>query len=148
MPTRYSYSRLHKITNNFSDKLGEGGFGVVYKGRLPRGKFVVVKMLDRSRQSGAQFMNEVATIEMIHHVHLVCLLGYCFEGHTSALVYEYISNGSLDKFILARKEEDQILNWDQLYSIALGAAPGIAYLHDECHSHIIHFDIKLHNCRI
>ncbi|KAH9306313.1 hypothetical protein KI387_010717 [Taxus chinensis] len=146
MPARYSYSQLKNITDNFRHKLGEGGFGVVYKGKLLSGILVAVKMLDQSRQSEAQFMNEVATIGRIHHMHLVRLLGYCFEGFKSALVYEYMANGSLDKFILARrKEKENTLSFQQLYSIALGAARGIAYLHDECHSRIIHFDIKPHN---
>ncbi|KAH9306306.1 hypothetical protein KI387_010710, partial [Taxus chinensis] len=146
MPARYSYSQLKKITNNFADKLGEGGFGVVYKGNLPSGNVVAVKMLDQSRQSETQFVNEVATIGRIHHIHLVRLLGYCFEGFRSALLYEYMANGSLDKLILARRNDRKnTLNWQQLYSIALGAARGIAYLHAECHSRIIHFDIKPHN---
>ncbi|XP_059072862.1 rust resistance kinase Lr10-like [Cryptomeria japonica] len=102
-------------------------------------------MLDHSRQSETQFMTEVATIGRIHHFHLVRLLGYCFEGVTSALVYKYMANGSLDKFIFAGKEKDQVLNWNQLYSIAFGAARGIAYLHNGCHNRIIHFDIKPHN---
>lgn len=145
MPTRYSYSAIKGITSNFAHKLGKGGFGEVYKGRLPSGSLVAVKMLDQSKESESQFMNEVATIGRIHHLHLVRLLGYCFEGHIGGLVYEYMANGSLDRFILAGKEEDTILNWDQLYSIAFGAARGIAYLHNECDSRIIHFDIKPHN---
>ncbi|GLJ09820.1 hypothetical protein SUGI_0116450 [Cryptomeria japonica] len=132
MPTRYSYSGIKDITDNFAHRLDEGGFCVVYKGRLPSGHLVAIKRLDQSRQSETQFMNEVATIGTIHHIHLVRLLGYCFEGHTSALLYEYMANGSLDRFILGSKEEGQILNWDQLYSIALGAARGFAYLHNEC----------------
>jgi serine/threonine protein kinase len=90
-------------------------------------------------------MNEVATIGHVHHVNLVRLLGYCFESFTSALVYEYMPNGSLDKFIFAGKEKGQVLRWEQLYSIALGTAQGIAYLHQECEKRIIHFDIKPHN---
>lgn len=90
-------------------------------------------------------MNEVATIGHVHHVNLVRLLGYCYESFTSALVYEYMANGSLDKFIFARREKGQMLRWAQLYSIALGAARGIAYLHHDCEKRIIHFDIKPHN---
>ncbi|KAH9291192.1 hypothetical protein KI387_043616 [Taxus chinensis] len=145
MPTRYSYSELKKITNNFAYKLGEGGFGAVFKGKLTRGNLVAVKILDQSRQSEMQFMNEVATIGGIHHIHLVRLMGYCFEGIRSALVYEYMVNSSLDKFIFRGRGEERVLSWEQLYSIALGAARGIAYLHEECHSRIIHFDIKPHN---
>ncbi|XP_057847326.1 LEAF RUST 10 DISEASE-RESISTANCE LOCUS RECEPTOR-LIKE PROTEIN KINASE-like 2.4 isoform X2 [Cryptomeria japonica] len=145
MPTRYSYSNIKEITNNFAHKLGKGGFGEVYRGSLASGSLVAVKMLDQSRESETQFMNEVTTLGRIHHIHLVRLLGYCFEGLTSALVYEYMANGSLDRFILANKGKGQILSWDQLYSIALGSARGIAYLHNECRSRIIHFDIKPHN---
>ncbi|KAH9306293.1 hypothetical protein KI387_010697, partial [Taxus chinensis] len=145
MPTRYSYSELKKITNNFADKLGEGGFGVVFKGKLARGNLVAVKILDQSRHSENQFINEVAAIGGIHHIHLVRLMGYCSEKFRSALVYEYMVNSSLDKFIFGGREEERVLSWEQLYSIALGAARGIAYLHEDCHSRIIHFDIKPHN---
>eukprot|EP00253_Pinus_taeda_P035175 PITA_35175 len=146
MPTRYSLSQIKKITNNFAEKLGEGGFGVVYKGKLRNGTLVAVKLLDRHRQGeSTDFMNEVATIGRLHHVNLVRLLGYCFESFTSALVYEFMANGSLEKFIFAGKEKGRLLTWENLYSIALGAARGIAYLHQDCEKRIIHFDIKPHN---
>eukprot|EP00253_Pinus_taeda_P013547 PITA_13547 len=145
MPTRYSLLQLKKITNNFAEKLGEGGYGVVYKGKLVNGNLVAVKLLDRHRHSQTQFMNEVATIGRIHQFNLVRLLGYCFESPTSALVYEYMLNGSLDKFTFAGNENEQILSWEQRYSIALGVARGIAYLHQDCQYRIIHFDIKPHN---
>ncbi|XP_057821163.2 rust resistance kinase Lr10-like [Cryptomeria japonica] len=145
MPCRYSYSQLMKITNKFAYKVGEGGFGVVYKGKLPTGGLVAVKMLDQSRRCENQFMNEVPTIGRIHHVHLVRLMEYFYEEHRNALVYEYMANGSLDEFIFAGREKEAILNWAQLYSIALGAARGIAYLHQDCDNRIIHFDIKPHN---
>eukprot|EP00253_Pinus_taeda_P008698 PITA_08698 len=146
MPTRYSLSQIKKITNNFAEKLGEGGFGVVYKGKLRNGTLVAVKLLDRHRHGeSTDFMNEVATIGRLHHVNLVRLLGYCFESFTSALVYEFMANGSLEKFIFAGKEKGRLLTWENLYSIALGAARGIAYLHQDCEKRIIHFDIKPHN---
>eukprot|EP00253_Pinus_taeda_P017658 PITA_17658 len=145
MPTRYSLFQLKKITNNFAEKLGEGGYGVVYKGKVGNGILVAVKLLDRHRHSQTQFMNEVATIGRIHHFNLVRLLGYCFESPTGALVYEYMLNGSLDKFTFAGNENGQILSWEQKYSIALGVARGIAYLHQDCQNRIIHFDIKPHN---
>ncbi|GLJ09857.1 hypothetical protein SUGI_0117090 [Cryptomeria japonica] len=90
-------------------------------------------------------MNEVVTLGTIHHVHLVHLMGYCFEGFRSALVYEYMANGSLEKFLFQGKEQEQKLSWEQLYSIALDAASGITYLHQDCNRRIIHFDIKPHN---
>eukprot|EP00253_Pinus_taeda_P028463 PITA_28463 len=146
MPTRYSLSQIKKITNSFAEKLGEGGFGVVYKGKLRNGTLVAVKLLDRHRHGeSTDFMNEVATIGRLHHVNLVSLLGYCFESFTSALVYEFMPNGSLEKFIFAGKEKGSLLRWENLYSIALGVARGIAYLHQDCEKRIIHFDIKPHN---
>eukprot|EP00253_Pinus_taeda_P006812 PITA_06812 len=145
MPTRYSLFKVKKITDNFAERLGEGGYGVVYKGKLQNDTPVAVKVLDRHRHSEAQFMNEVATIGHLHHVNLVRLLGYCYESLTSALVYEYMPNGSLDKFLFARRENGQLLTWEHLYSIALGAARGIAYLHQDCDKRIIHFDLKPHN---
>jgi len=87
----------------------------------------------------------VTTIGHVHHVNLVRLLGYCFENFTSALLYEYMDNGSLEKYIFAGKEKGGVLTWEQLYSIALGAARGIAYLHQDCNKRIVHFDIKPHN---
>eukprot|EP00253_Pinus_taeda_P003841 PITA_03841 len=145
MPIRYSLLDLKKITNNFAEKLGEGGYGVVYKGKLWNGALMAVKLLDSHRQSQTQFMNEVTTIGRVHHINLVRLLGYCFESCTSALVYEYMVNGSLEKFIFARRENGQILSLEQLHSIALGVARGIAYLHQDCEKRIIHFDIKPQN---
>eukprot|EP00253_Pinus_taeda_P028331 PITA_28331 len=146
MPMRYSFSQLKKMTNNFAEKLGEGGYGVVYKGKLnSNGAPVAVKILDRHRHSEAQFMNEVATIGRVRHVNLVKLLGHCFESPISALLYEYMPNGSLDKLLFAREDEGKLLVWEQLHSIALGSARGIAYLHQDCEKRIIHFDIKPHN---
>ncbi|XP_057839960.2 LEAF RUST 10 DISEASE-RESISTANCE LOCUS RECEPTOR-LIKE PROTEIN KINASE-like 2.2 [Cryptomeria japonica] len=145
IPCRYSYSQLMKITNKFAHRVGEGGFGVVYKGRLSTGDLVAVKMLDQSRRCESHFMNEIATIGRIHHVHLVRLMGYYYEEHRNALVYEYMANGSLEQFIFSGKEKKQILNRAKLYSIALGSARGIAYLHQDCDNRIIHFDIKPHN---
>ncbi|GLJ09793.1 hypothetical protein SUGI_0115960 [Cryptomeria japonica] len=88
MPCRYSYSQLTNITNNFAHKVGEGGFGVVYKGKLSTSILVVIKMLGQSRRCKNQFINEVATIGRIHQVHLVRLMGYCYEEHRNTLVYD------------------------------------------------------------
>eukprot|EP01018_Ginkgo_biloba_P026590 Gb_23441 [translate_table: standard] len=146
-PTRYSYRQIRKYTYNFRDKLGQGGFGQVFKGKLPNGSLVAVKLLDESRQSEQQFLNEVATIGRIHHLHLVRLLGYCFQKSKRALVYEYMINGSLEKYIHGSQEAhpDHVLDWKQLFSIAIGTARGIAYLHEECANRILHCDIKPHN---
>ncbi|XP_024199474.1 rust resistance kinase Lr10 [Rosa chinensis] len=144
MPIRYSYSNIKKITKGFKDKLGEGGYGSVYKGKLRSGHLVAVKMLGNSKTNGQDFMNEVATIGRIHHVNVVRLIGYCAEGSKRALIYEYMSKGSLDKHIFP-KEGIISLSCKEAFEISLGVARGIDYLHQGCDMKILHFDIKPHN---
>ncbi|XP_068649113.1 probable receptor-like protein kinase At5g20050 [Aristolochia californica] len=146
MPGRFSYKQIKKYTNNFTDKLGQGGFGSVFKATLPNGFTVAVKLLDETEQSETQFLNEVRTVGQIHHNNLVRLLGFCFQQSKRALVYEFMENGSLEKYI-HRKNKPPLerLSWSQLHDIALGTARGIAYLHEECRSRILHCDIKPHN---
>ncbi|XP_040368752.1 rust resistance kinase Lr10 isoform X2 [Rosa chinensis] len=144
MPIRYSYSNIKKMTKGFKDKLGEGGYGSVYKGKLQSGHLVAVKMLGNSKANGQDFMNEVATIGRIHHVNVVRLIGYCAEGSKRALIYEYMSKGSLDKHIFP-KEGLISLSCKEAFEISLGVARGIDYLHQGCDMKILHFDIKPHN---
>ncbi|XP_059599400.1 rust resistance kinase Lr10-like [Vitis vinifera] len=144
-PIRYSYSHLKKMTNNFKNKLGQGGFGSVYKGKLRSGQIVAVKMLVISKANGQDFINEVATIGRIHHINVVRLVGFCVEGSKWALIYDFMSNGSLDKFIFLKGEKSIPLSWERLYKIALGVGRGIEYLHQGCDMQILHFDIKPHN---
>ncbi|KAL6125391.1 hypothetical protein ACLB2K_073450 [Fragaria x ananassa] len=144
MPIRYSYYNIKKMTKGFKDKLGEGGYGCVYKGKLRSGRLVAVKMLGKSKANGQDFMNEVATIGRIHHVNVVQLIGYCAEGSKRALIYEYMSNGSLDKHIFS-KEGSISLSCKEAFEISLGVARGIGYLHQGCDMKILHFDIKPHN---
>ena len=101
MPIRYSYSNIKKMTKGFREKLGEGGYGSVYKGKLRSGHLVAVKLMTNSKSNGQDFINEVATIGKIHHVNVVQLLGFCVEGSKRALVYDFMPNGSLDKYIFA-----------------------------------------------
>ncbi|XP_059077705.1 rust resistance kinase Lr10-like [Cryptomeria japonica] len=143
IPTRYYYHQIKRYTNNFAVRLGQGGFGTVFKGELPNGCIIAVKILEKSKYSRIQFLNEVVTIGRIHHLHLVRLLGFCIEGSKRALIYEYMVNGSLEKYI--HGDDQTVLNWKQLHSIAMGTARGIAYLHDECRNRILHCDIKPHN---
>jgi serine/threonine protein kinase len=144
MPIRYSYSEIKKITKSFKDKLGEGGYGTVFKGTLRSGHLVAIKMLDKSKANGQDFISEVATIGRIHHVNVVQLIGFCVEGSKRALVYEFMPNGSLNKYIFL-PEVGTLLSYDKMYDIALGVARGIEYLHQGCDMQILHFDIKPHN---
>ncbi|XP_062003346.1 rust resistance kinase Lr10-like [Rosa rugosa] len=145
MPSRYSYSEIKTVTNDFKDKLGQGGFGSVYKGQLSDGHVVAVKMLNDSKGKGQDFINEVATIGRIHHVNVVQLIGFCSEGSKRALVYDFMPNGSLDKYILCDAENNPTLSWNRMHEIALGVARAIEYLHRGCDIQILHFDIKPHN---
>ncbi|CAK8570247.1 unnamed protein product [Lathyrus sativus] len=144
MPIRYSYKEIKNMTRNFKDKLGEGGFGAVYKGKLRSGPFAAIKMLGKSKGNGQDFINEVATIGRIHHTNVVRLIGFCVERSKRALVYEFMPNGSLDKYI-SSTENVITLTYKQMFDISLGVARGIAYLHQGCDMQILHFDIKPHN---
>lgn len=143
-PKRYKYSQLKEITRSFSEKLGEGGYGMVYKGTLPDGHSVAVKFLHDFTRNGEDFVNEVISIRRTCHVNVVTLQGFCLEGSKRALIYEYMPNGSMDKFIYAENSKTA-LGWDKLYEIAIGIARGLEYLHRGCNTRIIHFDIKPHN---
>ncbi|KAL9380273.1 hypothetical protein Peur_025930 [Populus x canadensis] len=144
MPIRYTYSEIKKITNGFKDKLGEGGSGSVYKGKLRSGRFAAVKILDKLKDNGQDFINEVATIGRIHHVNVVQLIGFTVEGSKRALIYEFMPNGSLEKYIFYREGNVSLSN-EKMYEISLGVAHGIEYLHQGCDMQILHFDIKPHN---
>ncbi|KAB1993211.1 hypothetical protein ES319_D13G013800v1 [Gossypium barbadense] len=143
-PRRYRYSDIKKVTNSFQDKLGKGGYGDVYKGKLLDGRHVAVKILNNSQSNGEEFINEVASISRTSHVNIVTLLGFCFERSCKALIYEFMPNGSLEKFIF-QERKDRLLKWDKLYQIAVGIARGLEYLHRGCSTRILHFDIKPHN---
>ncbi|KAL7240374.1 hypothetical protein ACSBR2_006093 [Camellia fascicularis] len=145
-PKRYTYSDIKKMTNSFRVKLGQGGFGCVFKGKLENGCFVAVKVLKGLKGTGEEFINEVATISRTSHVNIVTLLGFCFEGHNRALIYEFMPNGSLEKFIYDRNSSIfHQLGWEALHRIVVGIARGLEYLHRGCNMRIFHFDIKPHN---
>lgn len=146
-PTRYTYGELKKITSKFKHRLGQGGYGSVFKGKLSNGIPVAVKMLENSKGNGEEFINEVATIGRIHHFNIARLLGFCSEGTRRGLLYEYMPNGSLEKFIFLKNNDSthRPLSWEQLQAIAIGVARGIEYLHQGCNHRILHFDIKPHN---
>ncbi|KAL3715098.1 hypothetical protein ACJRO7_006918 [Eucalyptus globulus] len=144
LPIRYSYSDIKKITKNFKYKLGEGGYGSVYKGMLRSGNEIAVKILNKPKSNGQDFISEVATIGRIHHINVVRLVGFCFDYSKQALVYDFMPNGSLDKHIVYKDGEDSI-DYKKMYEISLGIARGIEYLHRGCDMQILHFDIKPHN---
>ncbi|KAI3735854.1 hypothetical protein L6452_15375 [Arctium lappa] len=144
---RYSYVDLKKITNSFQVKLGQGSFGIVFKGKLSDGRLVAVKILHSFKGSGQEFINEVASISRTSHVNIVALLGFCFEYQKRALVYEFMPNGSLDKFLIHHVplEISEHIGIKRLYEVALGIARGLDYLHRGCNTRILHLDIKPHN---
>ncbi|KAJ9708235.1 hypothetical protein PVL29_000340 [Vitis rotundifolia] len=144
---RYRHSDVKKMTNSFKDKIGEGGYGDVYKGKLLDGQMVAVKVLNETKGNGEEFINEVASISRTSHINIVSLLGFCFEGPKRALIYEFMPNGSLEKYICNgnHSKTNCQLGWETLYKIAVGIARGLEYLHRGCNTRILHFDIKPHN---
>ncbi|XP_055809791.1 proline-rich receptor-like protein kinase PERK9 [Solanum dulcamara] len=142
----FTYEELVKATGDFSTEnlLGAGGFGSVYKGCLQDGRDVAVKQLDiGGRQGDREFRAEVEIISRIHHRHLVSLVGYCISENRRLLVYEYVPNNSL--YFHLHAEGMPVMDWTTRVKIAVGAARGIAYLHEDCNPRIIHRDIKSSN---
>ncbi|XP_019072717.1 receptor-like serine/threonine-protein kinase SD1-8 isoform X3 [Vitis vinifera] len=144
---RFSFASASASTNNFSieNKLGEGGFGSVYKGKSQRGYEVAVKRLSkRSKQGWEELKNEVMLIAKLQHKNLVRVLGYCTERDEKILIYEYMSNKSLD-FFLFDPTKHGILNWKTRVHIIEGVAQGLLYLHQYSRLRIIHRDLKASN---
>ncbi|XP_042463302.1 G-type lectin S-receptor-like serine/threonine-protein kinase B120 isoform X1 [Zingiber officinale] len=141
---------LHTIkiaTNDFSEenKLGEGGFGAVYKGQLDDGQKIAVKKLSRySSQGPNEFLNELSVIAKLQHTNLVRLLGYCIEGDERIMILEYMENKSLDAFIYD-KAKSSLLNWQRRFDIIIGIARGLLYLHQDSRLKVIHRDLKPSN---
>ncbi|KAI9192504.1 hypothetical protein LWI28_023845 [Acer negundo] len=144
-PKRYSFSDIKRMTNSFKHKLGQGGYGGVYKGKLIDERNVAVKVLNDSTGNGKEFINEIASISRTSHLNIVCLFGYCFESQGRALIYGFVSNGSLEKFIYEQNPRDKQLKWEKLHQIFQGRARGLEYLHRGCSTRILHLDIKPHN---
>ncbi|KAK3165127.1 hypothetical protein QOZ80_1AG0029230 [Eleusine coracana subsp. coracana] len=145
-PKRYTYAEVKRMTKSFSIKLGQGGFGAVYRGDIRDGREVAVKLLKDNKGDGEEFMNEVASISRTSHVNVVTLLGFCLEGSKRALIYEYMPKGSLERYAFNRNfDSENTLTWEKLFEIAIGIARGLEYLHRGCSTRIVHFDIKPHN---
>ncbi|CAN6466287.1 unnamed protein product [Victoria cruziana] len=154
MPRRFKFRELQTATANFKEVVGRGGFGLVYEGWLPDGRRIAVKQLQKIGQGKKQFQAEVATIGSIHHLHLMRLKGFCAEGKQRLLVYDFMPNGSLDKFLFNNKStagaaaggtDTGFLDWKKRFQIAVGTAKGLSYLHEECAVKIIHCDVKPEN---
>nr|XP_027190161.1 receptor-like serine/threonine-protein kinase ALE2 [Cicer arietinum] len=144
----FTLNEIEKATNNFNPSriLGEGGFGIVYKGSLYDGRDVAVKILKRDdRQSGREFMAEVETLSRLHHRNLVKLIGICIEKQTRCLVYELVPNGSVECHLHGVDKETDPLDLGARMKIALGAARGLAYLHEDSNPCVIHRDFKSSN---
>ncbi|KAK3404877.1 hypothetical protein EUGRSUZ_K01182 [Eucalyptus grandis] len=144
MPTRFTSDALKAITDNFSKKLGECGFGSVFEGTLIDSTKVAIKRIDGFGQVKKSFLTEVETIGSIHHINLVRLMGFCAEKSHRLLIYEYMPNGSLDRWIF-HKPNEYVLDWPQRRKIILNIANGLKYLHEDCRQKILHLDIKPHN---
>ncbi|MFQ6669242.1 hypothetical protein Gotur_034569 [Gossypium turneri] len=146
-PQRYDYHELKRATNGFSDKalLGHGGFGQVYKGKLKDSKtqVAVKRVSHESKQGLREFVSEIASIGRLRHRNLVQLLGWCRRRGDLLLVYDYMVNGSLDKFLF--DDPKIVLNWEQRLNIIKGVASGLLYLHEGYEQIVIHRDVKASN---
>uniref|UniRef100_A0A803P055 non-specific serine/threonine protein kinase n=1 Tax=Cannabis sativa TaxID=3483 RepID=A0A803P055_CANSA len=142
-----SFEIISSATNGFSasNKLGGGGFGPVYKGKLVDGQEVAVKRLSKSSRQGlVEFKNEVLLIAKLQHTNLVRLLGFCIEGEERSLIYEYMPNKSLDLFLFDERRRS-LLSWEKRFSIIGGIAQGLVYLHKYSRLKVIHRDLKPSN---
>ncbi|XP_034912722.1 G-type lectin S-receptor-like serine/threonine-protein kinase At4g27290 isoform X2 [Populus alba] len=143
----FDFATIAIATSNFSgaNKIGEGGFGPVYKGKLEDGQEIAVKRLSKTSTQGLdEFKNEVICIAKLQHRNLVKLLGCCIESEETMLVYEYMPNKSLDAFIFDQKQS-KLLDWSMRYNIIIGVARGLLYLHQDSRLRIIHRDLKASN---
>ncbi|XP_074295598.1 leucine-rich repeat receptor protein kinase HPCA1 [Silene latifolia] len=142
----FAYDELKKCSNNFSERneIGSGGYGKVYKGVVANGQQVAVKRAQQgSMQGGMEFKTEIEMLSRVHHKNLVGLLGFCFEQGEQMLVYEFMPNGSLRDSLSGKS--GILLDWKRRLRAALGAARGLAYLHDHANPPIIHRDVKSTN---
>ncbi|XP_077244229.1 G-type lectin S-receptor-like serine/threonine-protein kinase At4g27290 isoform X4 [Tasmannia lanceolata] len=143
----FEFESIANATENFSDanKLGQGGFGPVYKGKLSGGQEIAVKRLSRSSGQGLEeFKNEVTLIAKLQHKNLVRLIGYCIAGDEKMVLYEYMPNKSLNYFLFDNNRRG-LLDWDKRFDIIMGIARGVLYLHQDSRLRIIHRDLKTSN---
>ncbi|EOY28559.1 Cysteine-rich RLK 29, putative [Theobroma cacao] len=144
---QYEFSTIRAATDDFSDanKLGQGGFGAVYKGTLADGELIAVKRLSTdSGQGDLEFKNEVRLVAKLQHRNLVRLRGFCLDGNERLLIYEFVPNASLDQFLFDPVKH-AYLDWERRYKIIGGIARGLLYLHEDSRLRIIHRDLKASN---
>ncbi|CAF1732622.1 cysteine-rich receptor-like protein kinase 41 [Brassica napus] len=144
---RLDFDTIRLATDDFSpgNQLGEGGFGVVYKGVLDSGEEIAVKRLSmKSGQGDNEFINEVSLVAKLHHRNLVRLIGFCLEGQERLLIYDLFKNTSLDHFIFDN-DRRMVLEWETRYKIIAGVARGLLYLHEDSRFKVIHRDLKASN---
>ncbi|QCE05183.1 interleukin-1 receptor-associated kinase 4 [Vigna unguiculata] len=156
-PKKFRLTELTKATGGFSlqNKLGQGGFGTVYKGLLENKEVAVKRVSKNSRQGKQEFVAEVTTIGSLHHKNLVKLTGWCYENRELLLVYEFMPKGSLDKYLFGDKDSGNnynleggysiTLNWETRLGVIHGVAQALDYLHDGCEKRVLHRDIKASN---
>lgn len=155
LPTKFRFKELEEATNNFQLLLGQGASASVFEGTLSDGTSVAVKRIEGEEHGEKEFRSEVAAIASVQHVNLVRLIGYCNSAPGSArfLVYDFISNGSLDCWIFpiraaGNRHRGGCLSWDLRYKVAIDVAKALAYLHHDCRSRILHLDVKPENILI
>ncbi|XP_010438298.1 PREDICTED: probable LRR receptor-like serine/threonine-protein kinase At4g29180 [Camelina sativa] len=150
---RFTYNELSRITNNFNQVIGKGGFGIVYLGSLENGTKIAVKMINDSSlgkpkeslssRASNQFQVEAELLLTVHHRNLASFVGYCDDDRSMALIYEYMANGNLQDYLSSENAED--LSWEKRLHIAIDSAQGLEYLHDGCRPPIVHRDVKTAN---
>ncbi|KAJ4718919.1 Receptor protein kinase [Melia azedarach] len=138
--TKFTFDELKEATKGFTEEIGRGAGGIVYRALLFDNRVAAVKRLNEATQGEAEFLTEVQTIEKLNHMYLIEMWGYCAEGKHRLLVYEYMARGSL-----ADNLHSNSISWDKRFEIAVGTAKGLSYLHDECLEWVLHCDIKPQN---
>ncbi|KAJ1284703.1 hypothetical protein BS78_03G225500 [Paspalum vaginatum] len=141
----FTYRELREATGKFKEEIGRGGSGIVYRGVLEDKRVVAVKKLSNFSHSEEEFWAEMSIIGRINHINLVRMWGFCSEGQHKLLVYEYVENESLDRYLFGNVSSERLIAWSQRFKIALGTARGLAYLHHECLEWVIHCDVKPEN---
>ncbi|EES02405.1 hypothetical protein BDA96_03G060900 [Sorghum bicolor] len=141
----FTHQELREATGKFKEEIGRGGSGIVYRGVLEDKRVVAVKKLTNFSHSEEELWAEMSIIGRINHMNLVRMWGFCSERQHKLLVYEYVENESLDRYLFGNVSSERLIAWSQRFKIALGTARGLAYLHHECLEWVIHCDVKPEN---